>query len=193
MVESCKQGSSRSFGDAGILCCVGSLDSHGMVWIADRRPTLPIVIACSDRGDQSTGRGRGWGARDHGVRVPMMSEWRHEFAEAQVEGQPEVPRPGTGRSGGDRHAEISAPTDACQWLIRYLDKRRGTSHETRAQIWQAFGIELWPLEKFKLSSGPIADRRVCDVPGQYLAPATRSRPRSAATVASSLAATQIHV
>ena len=62
----------------------------------------------------------------------------------------------------------TAPPDAMHWSTRSLAAKHGISHQTVAEIWQAFGLKPWKQGSFKVSPDPQLVEKVRDIVGLYM-------------------------
>ena len=62
------------------------------------------------------------------------------------------------------------PRDATDWSTRSLAKAVGISSASVQRIWDAFELQPWRTESFKLSNDPLFIEKVKDVVGLYLDP-----------------------
>jgi hypothetical protein len=92
----------------------------------------------------------------------------------------DAPRPGAARTVGDDVIEAvlvdtleSAPPDATHWSTRGLAKKHGISHDTVAEIWEAFGLKPWRQDSFKVSPDPDLVEKIRDLVGLYMSPPVR--------------------
>jgi len=63
-----------------------------------------------------------------------------------------------------------APAGGTHWSKRELAARGGISPSSVLRIWQAFGLQPWRAETFKISPDPLLTGKIRDVVGLYLAP-----------------------
>ena len=61
------------------------------------------------------------------------------------------------------------PEGAMHWPERELAARVGISPSSVLRIWQAFGLQPWRTETFKISPDPLLIDKIRDVAGLYLA------------------------
>ena len=116
-------------------------------------------------------------ATELGVNAATVSKWRHRFAVDRLDGLMDAPRPGAARTIGDDVIEAvvvetleTTPPDATHWSTRGLAARHGISHQTVAEIWQAFGLKPWRQDEFKVSPDPQLVEKIRDIVGLYMNP-----------------------
>jgi len=111
----------------------------------------------------------------------QVSRIRHRFALDGIAGLADRPRSG-------RPPEISARTRArvvaltlkpppaglSHWSTRELARQVGLSHQTVHRIWQAHALAPHRSETFKFTADPLAEEKIADVVGLYLAPPTNA-------------------
>ena len=130
-----------------------------------------IVLACAeDRSNRDV-------ATELGVNAATVSKWRHRFAQDRLDGLMDAPRPGAARTIGDDVIEAvvvetleTTPPDATHWSTRGLAAKHGISHQTVAEIWQAFGLKPWRQDSFKVSPDPQLVEKIRDIVGLYMNP-----------------------
>lgn len=130
-----------------------------------------IVLACAeDRSNSDV-------ATELGVNAATVSKWRHRFAQDRLDGLMDAPRPGAARTIGDDVVEAvvvetleTTPPDATHWSTRALAAKHGISHQTVAEIWQAFGLKPWRQDSFKVSPDPQLVEKIRDIVGLYMNP-----------------------
>ena len=130
-----------------------------------------IVLACGeDRSNRDV-------ATELGVNAATVSKWRHRFAQDRLDGLMDAPRPGAARTIGDDVIEAvvvetleTTPPDATHWSTRGLAAKHGISHQTVAEIWQAFGLKPWRQDSFKVSPDPQLVEKIRDIVGLYMNP-----------------------
>jgi transposase len=130
-----------------------------------------IVLACAeDRSNSDV-------ATELGVNAATVSKWRHRFAQDRLDGLMDAPRPGAARTIGDDVVEAvvvetleTTPPDATHWSTRALAAKHGISHQTVAEIWQAFGLKPWRQDSFKVSPDPQLVEKIRDIVGLYINP-----------------------
>lgn len=120
-------------------------------------------------------------AEELGVSDGMVGKWRRRFVAKRLDGLFDEPRPGPPRTiTDDRVEEViiktleEKPRDATHWSTRSMAKATGMSQTTITQIWQAFGLQPWRTESFKLSTDPLFIEKVRDIVGLYLNPPERA-------------------
>ncbi len=130
-----------------------------------------IVLACAE------GRTNGDIAAVLRVNPVTVSKWRHRFAVDRLDGLMDAPRPGAARTIGDDVIEAvvvetleTTPPDATHWSTRALAAKHGISHQTVAEIWQAFGLKPWRQDEFKVSPDPQLVEKIRDIVGLYMNP-----------------------
>ena len=64
----------------------------------------------------------------------------------------------------------TTPPDATHWSTRGLAAKHGISHQTVAEIWQAFGLKPWRQDEFKVSPDPQLVEKIRDLVGLYMNP-----------------------
>jgi transposase len=116
-------------------------------------------------------------AEREGCHAVTVSKWRHRFAQDRLEGLVDAPRPGAARTISDETVEAvvvdtleTAPEDATHWSTRGLADKHGISKTTVAEIWQAFGLQPWRTDSFKVSPDPQLVEKIRDIVGLYLNP-----------------------
>ena len=134
-----------------------------------------IVLAAAD------GLSNGEIAERLGVSRPTVTKWRRRFAERRLAGLLDEPRPGRPRTVRDEQIERivvttleSKPKDATHWSTRGLAAHLGVSQHAVWRTWQAFSLQPWRQENFKLSTDPQFVEKVYDVCGLYLNPPERA-------------------
>lgn len=120
-------------------------------------------------------------AEELGVSDGMVGKWRRRFVAKRLDGLFDEPRPGPPRTiTDDRVEEViiktleEKPRDATHWSTRSMAKATGMSQTTITQIWQAFGLQPWRTESFKLSTDPLFVDKVKDLVALYLDPPERA-------------------
>ena len=116
-----------------------------------------------------------------GVSRPTVTKWRNRFSDRRLEGLLDEPRPGRPRTVTDEQVEQivvttleSVPKDATHWSTRSLAAHLGVSQDAVWRTWQAFCLQPWRQEKFKLSTDPQFVEKVYDICGLYLNPPERA-------------------
>ena len=66
------------------------------------------------------------------------------------------------------------PFTGTHWSVRTLAKHLGVSRMMVQRVWQRHEIQPHRVEKFKLSSDPKFEEKVCDIVGLYLDPPDRA-------------------
>jgi transposase len=148
-----------------------------------RRPKSPhslaqrsrIILACAD------GLANNQAALKVGVHLATVGKWRKRFIERGLDGLVDEPRPGAPRRITDDKVEEvvvktleSKPVNATHWSTRDLAKQVGISHASVGRIWNAFGLQPWLTDTFKLSEDPLFVDKVRDIVGLYLDPPERA-------------------
>jgi transposase len=130
-----------------------------------------IVLACAE------GTSNLAVAQELGVTRSTVGKWRGRFVARRLDGLSDDPRPGVPRSISDEKVEEvvvktleTMPADATHWSTRSLAKQVGISAASVGRIWDAFGLQPWRSETFKLSTDPLFVEKVKDVVGLYLDP-----------------------
>jgi transposase len=120
-------------------------------------------------------------AHSLGIMPNTVGKWRRRFAEHQLDGLYDEPRPGRPRAiGDDEIAETihltleTMPANATHWSLRSMAEAVGHAPSTIHRIWQAFGLQPHRTETFKLSKDPLFVEKVRDVVGLYMAPPERA-------------------
>jgi transposase len=130
-----------------------------------------IVLACAQGSSNLAVAAR------LGVDRKTVTRWRARFLHDRLDGLADEPRPGVPRTLTDAQVEDvvvrtleETPEDATHWSKRELAKRAGISPSSVLRIWQAFGLQPWRTETFKISPDPLLIDKIRDVAGLYLAP-----------------------
>ncbi len=130
-----------------------------------------IVLACA------SGASNLAVAERLGITPATVGKWRSRFVAHRLDGLIDEPRPGVPRSIADDKVEAvivttleQLPADATHWSTRSLAKVVGISPASVGRIWDAFGLQPWRSESFKLSTDPQFVDKVKDVVGLYLDP-----------------------
>ena len=134
------------------------------------------IVMCCAKGDTNQEV-----ARHLGVSDAMVGKWRKRFVERRLDGLSDDPRPGAPRTVTDDQVEAvivktleEKPADATHWSTRSMAEAVGLSQTTITRIWQAFGLQPYRTETFKLSTDPYFVEKVRDVVGLYLDPPERA-------------------
>ena len=111
-----------------------------------------IVLACASEASNLEV------ARQLGVSPATVGKWRSRFVERRLEGLNDEHRSGAPRSIADEVVEDviiktleEMPRDATHWSTRSLAVAVGVSSTSVQRIWDAFGLQPWRSESFKLS------------------------------------------
>jgi transposase len=130
-----------------------------------------IVLACAQGGSSLAVAAR------LGVNRKTVSRWRARFLAARLDGLADDPRPGVRRTITDAQVEEvvvrtleEVPAGGTHWSKRELAARTGISPSSVLRIWQAFGLQPWRTQTFKISPDPLLTDKIRDVVGLYLAP-----------------------
>jgi transposase-like protein len=106
-------------------------------------------------------------AAELGIHEHTVGKWRRRFVNDRIDGLMDEPRAGRPRTIEDDQVVAvieqmlySTPADASHWSIRSAAKEMGLSHTTIRRIWAAFGLQPHRSETFKLSSDPLAARKL---------------------------------
>lgn len=134
-----------------------------------------IVLGCADGGTNQEV------ATSLGVNQATVSKWRRRFVADRMDGLFDEPRPGAPRKITDDKVEAvivktleEKPKDATHWSTRSMAKATGMSQTAICNIWQAFGLQPWRAESFKLSTDPLFVEKVRDIVALYLDPPERA-------------------
>lgn len=134
-----------------------------------------IVLACADGALNKDV------ASAVGVSANTVGKWRRRFIEERLEGLFDEPRPGAPRKTSDEDVERvvvktleTKPANATHWSTRGMAKATGLSQSKIVEIWQAFSLQPWRQDTFKLSTDPQFIDKVRDVVGLYLDPPERA-------------------
>ena len=130
-----------------------------------------IVLACADGGPNIAVAAR------LGVNRATVRKWRTRFLARRLDGLGDEPRPGVPRTISDGQVEEvvvrtleEVPEGATHWSKRELARQVGISPTSVHRIWQAFGLQPWRTEDYKISPDPLLIDKIRDVVGLYLAP-----------------------
>ena len=130
-----------------------------------------IVLACADGGPNIAVAAR------LGVNRATVRKWRTRFLARRLDGLGDEPRPGVPRTISDAQVEEvvvrtleEVPEGATHWSKRELARQVGISPTSVHRIWQAFGLQPWRTEDYKISPDPLLIDKIRDVVGLYLAP-----------------------
>jgi len=130
-----------------------------------------IVLVCAQ------GRNNTAVAARLGIDRRTVRKWRTRFLQGRLNGLTDDPRPGVPRTITDVQVEEvvvrtleEVPEGATHWSKRELARRVGISPSSVLRIWQAFGLQPWRTETFKISPDPLLIDKIRDVAGLYLAP-----------------------
>jgi transposase len=144
-----------------------------------RRPKSPQSLAVRSRIvlEAATGATNQDVAARVRVHQATVVKWRNRFLAHRLDGLADEPRPGTPRKITDDDVErvvvktlTEQPMNATHWSTRDLAKQTGMSPASVGRIWQAFGLQPWRTDTFKLSEDPFFVEKVRDVVGLYLDP-----------------------
>src|SRR5487761_288662 len=134
-----------------------------------------IVLACAE------GASNLQVASELGLSRSTDGKWLSRFVALWLDGLSDDPRPGVPRSISDEKVEQvvvktleEMPKDATHWSTRSLARQVGISPASVGRIWNAFGLQPWRYETFKLSTDPLFVEKVKDVVGLYLDPPERA-------------------
>ncbi|GAA5032766.1 hypothetical protein GCM10023335_75590 [Streptomyces siamensis] len=128
-----------------------------------------IVLACAN----------GWNNTVVAARlgVGTVRRWRTRFLARRLDGLADEPRPGVPRTITDAQVEEvvtrtleQTPQGGTHWSKRELAKVVGISPASVLRIWNAFGLQPWRTETFKISPDPFLIDKIRDAVGLYLAP-----------------------
>jgi transposase len=148
-----------------------------------RRPKTAQALALRSRIVLAAAEGLANGeiAERERISRPTVTKWRNRFAERRLEGLLDEPRPGRPRTVTDDQVERivvttleSTPKNATHWSTRSLAEHLGVSADSVWRTWQAFALQPWRQEKFKLSTDPQFIEKVYDICGLYLNPPERA-------------------
>ncbi len=128
-----------------------------------------IVLTCAD------GRSNVAVSARLGVSRNTVKKWRARFLARRLDGLGDEPRPGVPRTITDAQVEEvvvrtleETPEGATHWSKRELARQVGISLTSVHRIWQAFGLQPWRTENFKISPDPLLIDKIRDVVGLYL-------------------------
>jgi transposase len=120
-------------------------------------------------------------ARTVGATRKTVQTWRGRFAKNRLDGLADEPRCGAPRRIGDDQIEAivvrtleTMPPNATHWSTRQMAKASGVSITSVHRIWQAFSLQPYRTETFKLSTDPQFVEKVRDIVGLYLDPPDRA-------------------
>jgi transposase len=148
-----------------------------------RRPKTAQALALRSRIVLAAAEGLANGeiAERERISRPTVTKWRNRFAERRLEGLLDEPRPGRPRTVTDDQVERivvttleSTPKNATHGSTRSLAEHLGVSADSVWRTWQAFALQPWRQEKFKLSTDPQFIEKVYDICGLYLNPPERA-------------------
>ncbi len=117
-------------------------------------------------------------ARDVGVSLPTVRDWRSRFVSEGLGKFGEV-RKGRGRKPTIPQEKVdemvrltqgSKPKGQTQWSCRTMAKQVGVSPATVQRVWSARGLKPHRVETFKLPADKHFDQKLVDVVGLYLNP-----------------------
>jgi transposase len=110
-----------------------------------------------------------------------VGKWRKRYAEREVDGLLDEPRPGQPRKITDADVERvltltleSKPKAATHWSTREMAKASGINQTAISRIWCAFSLAPHRAETFKLSKDPLFIDKVRDIVGLYMNPPQRA-------------------
>lgn len=136
-----------------------------------------IVLACAEKAQPTNQQV----AARLKVNQATVGKWRRRFVADGLDGLFDEPRPGAPRKITDDVVERvvvktleEKPADATHWSTRSMAKAVGLNQTAITRIWNAFGLQPWRAETFKLSSDPLFIDKVRDVVGLYLDPPERA-------------------
>ena len=108
---------------------------------------------------------------------PTVAKWLQRFRAHGPDGLHDDVRSGRPRTVREQQvAEIvhrtlhAKPADATHWSTRAMAQAGGLSRETVRRIWNAFGLQPYRAETFKLSADPLFVEKARDICGLYLNP-----------------------
>ena len=134
-----------------------------------------IVLACA------SGKKNAEVAAELKVHPATVGKWRGRFVEDRLDGLFDEPRPGPARTITDDQVEKvviktleEKPLGATHWSSRSMAAATGMSQSAIVRIWDAFGLQPWRAESFKLSTDPLFIDKLYDICGLYLDPPERA-------------------
>jgi transposase len=134
-----------------------------------------IVLACA------AGKKNTEVAAELRIHPATVGKWRARFVADRLDGLFDEPRPGPARTITDDQVEKvviktleEKPVDATHWSSRSMAQATGMSQSAIVRIWNAFGLQPWRAESFKLSTDPLFIDKLYDICGLYLDPPERA-------------------
>lgn len=116
-------------------------------------------------------------AKQVGLTISMVGQWRKRFIEQGLMGLYDQPKPGAPRTiDDDQVAQLiqktlnNKPEGATHWTCRSIAKETKLSKSTVQRIWLAFNLQPHRQKHFTLSTDPYFVEKVRDIVGLYLNP-----------------------